>query len=421
MVLHPKQVEFIKSPATIRGYVGGRGAGKSFVGAYDLLRRARKDRFYLFASPTYPQLRDTALRTFKQQANRLDQLISINHTDKHAQIRTTDGGVADVSFRSTEDPESLRGPNLSGVWLDEASLMREETFDIVIGCLRERGQLGWLSITMTPKGRSHWTHKILVEKQVAETHLVQSSSNENPFLPAEFVPILSRRYSADKAIQEIGGQFIDLGGQLITYDAMMGCTADTLWGDNPNPTGPLYVGWDLGRSRNLSVIWTWERLGDTAWCRECHVMRDVPFDEQERQFVERVTRRNVARVVIDQGFAGMVYVERYKRKLGTNKVDGVSLSGGMQGLLAENLANAFDKRRVRIPDSDDIRDDFSLVGRPQNRNGKPWLSADDVGETADGCHADRFWAAALAFKAFEDSAHYRPAGFLPRSFKSSVN
>ncbi len=41
---YDKQDKFLKSKAFIRGFVGGRGAGKSFVGAYDLIKRAKKGR-----------------------------------------------------------------------------------------------------------------------------------------------------------------------------------------------------------------------------------------------------------------------------------------------------------------------------------------------------------------------------------------
>lgn len=419
IMLHSKQVEFIRSDATLRGYVGGRGAGKSFIGTYDLYRRARAGRFYMFASPTYPQLRDTSLRTFKELGHKLDRIESINHTDKFARIKTLDGGIADVSFRSTEDPESLRGPNMSGIWLDEASLMKDEAFDIAIGCLREGGQLGSLWATFTPKGKRHWTYKAFASPGAVSTQLVHSSTYDNPFLPESFAPMMRGRYSVDKQIQELGGQFIDLDGQLISYESMMGCTdAYTLWAQERPAQGLLYVGWDLGRSRNLSVIWTWERLGDVAWCRECHVMRNVPYDLQEVEFRKRISRKNVTKIIIDKGFVGGVYAERYAKLLGSHRVEGVALSGGMQGHLAETMANAFDKRLVRIPDSDEIRDDFSLVGKTTNRSGKVYLDAASVQEDDELGHADRFWAAALAYKGIHDSANtVQSRPFTPRLIK----
>lgn len=406
IMLHEKQVAFRQSKAVVRGYVGGRGAGKSFIGAYDLLKRAKAGRLYLFASPTYSQLRNSSLRTFKDLAIQLGRLVSINQTDKWCTIRTEDGGTAEVSFRSTEDPDALRGPNLSGVWFDEASLMKEEAFDIVLACLREAGEMGWMSMTFTPKGKRHWTFMSLVDFKIGNTELFHSTTKENPFLPADFEKMLRARYSADKAQQELSGQFIDLDGQLISYLKMIDCTeANCLWpnGQTNKPTGLLYIGWDLGRSRDRSVIWTWERVGDVAWCRDIKVMRDVRYEEQEMEFRKRIMRPNVARVTIDAGFVGDIYAERYAKELGPSRVQGVHLGGHMQGHLAELFANAFDKRMVRIPDDDEIRDDFSLVGQTEIKNGRTFLPAEAVQRSDELGHADRFWAAALAYKGFEET------------------
>jgi hypothetical protein len=41
MSLHRRQYQFRQSKALFRGFVAGRGAGKTWVGAYDMIRRAR--------------------------------------------------------------------------------------------------------------------------------------------------------------------------------------------------------------------------------------------------------------------------------------------------------------------------------------------------------------------------------------------
>ena len=44
--LHAAQQDFLDSDALYRGFVGGRGADKSWIGACDLLLRAQDDRLY---------------------------------------------------------------------------------------------------------------------------------------------------------------------------------------------------------------------------------------------------------------------------------------------------------------------------------------------------------------------------------------
>jgi hypothetical protein len=104
--------------------------------------------------PTGVKLADETFPTFKAIAQELG-------TWDPAGVKMTPylpvrlGTGATVRFRTAEDPDKMRGPNLSGVWLDEASLMDEEAFKIAIACLREDGEQGWLSATFTPKGLGH--------------------------------------------------------------------------------------------------------------------------------------------------------------------------------------------------------------------------------------------------------------------------
>ena len=174
--LHPAQHAFRHSAAIYRGFVGGRGSGKSWAGSYDLCRRARPGRLYLVAAPTYRMLSDSSIRTFQEVGSRLR---FIRDFSKGEMIATLGNG-AQVLFRSTDDPDRLRGPNLSGAWLDEAGDMDEEAYLIAIACLREAGEQGWLSATFTPRGRSHWTFRVFGgERQVGSDDAVEAGGLRN--------------------------------------------------------------------------------------------------------------------------------------------------------------------------------------------------------------------------------------------------
>lgn len=202
--LHRAQLNYRRSNALYRGYVGGIGSGKSFVGAYDLLRRAKPDRLYMAIAPTYPMLRDASLRAFLSQARALSFL---KHFARTEQIATLGNG-AEVLFRSADDPERLRGPNISGIWADEASLMSRGAFDISIGRLREGGEMGWFGATFTPKGKGHWTYPVF-GMAAPDTELFHSRTGDNPFLPSEFVKTLQAQYNSQFARQELGGEFTE--------------------------------------------------------------------------------------------------------------------------------------------------------------------------------------------------------------------
>lgn len=203
--LHRKQAEFRRSDRIYRGFVGGRGAGKSWVGAYDLIRRAKPARTYLIASPTYTVLDDTTFPTFKALAQDLGVWLHAKMTPR-PNVTLVNG--ATVRFRSAEDPEMMRGPNLSGAWLDEASLMVRGAFDICIASLREGGEQGWLSATFTPKGVNHWTYEIFGAVR-PDTAVFHAKTADNPFNPSTFAETLGRIYTGAFAAQELGGEWVN--------------------------------------------------------------------------------------------------------------------------------------------------------------------------------------------------------------------
>src|SRR5436305_5699307 len=69
--LHPAQKAFLESKALFRAFCGGIGSGKSWAGAYDLIRRAKSGRLYLVLAPTYPMLSDATFRSFLTLAEEL--------------------------------------------------------------------------------------------------------------------------------------------------------------------------------------------------------------------------------------------------------------------------------------------------------------------------------------------------------------
>jgi predicted phage terminase large subunit-like protein len=195
----------------VKGFVAGQGAGKSKVGAYDLCCRARAGRLYMVTAPTYKMLRDSTSRSFTEVASYCGQLLKpLGGEGFSAWLRTADGGKAEVLFRSTEEPDHLRGPNLSGLWMDEASLSPHEAYQIGLTRLREAGEMGWLTATFTPKGRTHWTYEVFALQHGAT--LIRARTDENPFVAEKFVEEVSLAYVGLRAQQELGGEFITVEG-----------------------------------------------------------------------------------------------------------------------------------------------------------------------------------------------------------------
>ncbi|MBM4089563.1 MAG: hypothetical protein FJ276_09060 [Planctomycetes bacterium] len=248
------QSQFRESPAWVRGFVAGRGSGKTLIGARDVLMRASAGEPWMSVSPSYGIIHETTMPTLVQEARKLGVFIrQVKNPLPRVTFRSQDGGIASIVFRSGEDPEKLRGPNKAGLWIDEASITHPDVFMIGMACLRHQRRMGSLVLTFTPKGRSHWTFDVFFElAQPAEdewleedeedrlwlckfsdrlltnrrvhtysglnyvqkpnTCLVHAKTRDNPFLPPEFFGNIRAHYSRQLAEQELEGEFVDIEG-----------------------------------------------------------------------------------------------------------------------------------------------------------------------------------------------------------------
>lgn len=233
--MHTAQSAYRNSQSLYRGYVGGRGAGKTWIGAYDLMVRAKPKRTYLVGSPTYTILDDTTFPTFRDIAQEIGLWVKVKLTPR-PNVHLSNGAI--VRFRSLEDPESARGPNLSGAWLDEASCMPYDAFKIVIASLREKGEMGWLGATFTPKGLAHWTYEQFGTAK-ANTEIFHSSTRDNPFIHANLAATLAQTYSGAFAEQELEGKFVDEDESFAVLPATWVHAAMERWKEGPPPETPL--------------------------------------------------------------------------------------------------------------------------------------------------------------------------------------
>lgn len=227
--------------------MGGRGVGKTEVGAHYLLQFGQSGDPLLVVSPDYNVIQDTTWPTFERVARQTGQWIrGIKSPSPRAWFRPLGGGEPClVVFKSAENPDKLRGGNWAMIWFDEASIMAHEAFTYTIPALRWRGREGTCLITMTPKGRAHWTFSLFFqpvddeERKILEsedaalllenfaryqnicgkwyrlrdgTGLVQAHSRENPFLPPTYEHDIGIHLSNALKEQELAGQFIELGG-----------------------------------------------------------------------------------------------------------------------------------------------------------------------------------------------------------------
>jgi len=164
--------------------------------------------------------------------------------------------------------------------------------------------------------------------------------------------------------------------------------------------GECYVGWDVARTQDKSVIWVVQRVGDVFWTRSVHTMKRTTFAEQLDVFDRCMRLFSARRACIDKTGLGMPIVEEAQRRWGEYRVEGVTFSGEVKQHLATTGKQLFEDKRVRIPVSRDIRDSHHAVRKMTTAAGNARFDAD----RNESGHADEFWAHMLALHAGETNA-----------------
>ena len=188
--------------------------------------------------------------------------------------------------------------------------------------------------------------------------------------------------------QEYLLEFVDEGTAFIPYDLILGAEADTLsdeWDEDK-----AYLGMDIGRRRDLTVIWINEMVGDVAWTRKVIRIQNTPFAAQLETLSALLPR--VRRACIDATGLGMMLAEEARRKHGW-KVEPVEFNLETKADMAQSLRLLFEDSKLRIPAKDQsLRESLHSVKRLVTSAGNVRYDA----ERNEGGHADEFWGLALA-------------------------
>lgn len=215
--------------------------------------------------------------------------------------------------------------------------------------------------------------------------------------------------SEEQFLQEYMCVPADDAGAFLSYDLIASCEyratepwemTDTGRDATGLPCKDLYIGVDVGRANDLTVIWIIERFAGILPTRKIITLQNMPFSAQEDVLYELLSLPNVRRCCIDDTGLGMQFCERAKEKFGEYKVEGVRFSAQVKEALAYPLRAAFEDRALRIPKDDKIRADLRSIRKTTTAAGNIRFEAE---RSQDG-HADRFWALALAIHAASGQA-----------------
>jgi phage FluMu gp28-like protein len=200
--------------------------------------------------------------------------------------------------------------------------------------------------------------------------------------------------------QEFCCEFVDESTSFMTHALIRGCQDVRLstavdWSRLKRRDADIYGGIDVGRYRDITAIWLWQRQGDTLVTRGVVALEAAPFSEQEEVIGRILGQPGVRRVCVDAGGLGLQLAERLAERFGEHRVEKVVFTAGLKSALAGELRVVAERGLLRIPVDDAIVNDWHSVTRMVSGVGNVRFDAD----RSAGSHADRFWAAALGIHA----------------------
>jgi phage FluMu gp28-like protein len=198
----------------------------------------------------------------------------------------------------------------------------------------------------------------------------------------------------------------DDNGAFLSYELIDGCKYEPLteWETELAGGGEWYVGVDIGRKHDLTVIVVLEKTGGMFFTRRLLTLKDTAFSAQERELYRLLELPGVRRCCIDCTGLGRQFAERAQERFGAYKVEAVNFTGGVKEELAYPLRAAFEDKNIRVPDDRLLVADLRGVRKETTASGNVRFAGE---RGADG-HCDRFWALALAVHAGK-----QPAGSPP--------
>lgn len=166
--------------------------------------------------------------------------------------------------------------------------------------------------------------------------------------------------------------------------------------------GDLFVGHDVARQRDLSVIWVDELIDGRLWQRGLVKMRKIDYELQEAVLWQFLAHPRLRKAGIDATGLGGRTAERAVTKFGSRIVplnfsssikDRHGRPTPVKSMIARVMRERHQDGRDRYPIRDEIRDDFLRVKRKQGGTPDTFTYFADHDETG---HADIFTAKALS-------------------------
>jgi len=418
----PYQQRWLDDKAKIKIWEKSRRIGATYVQSYedvrDCINRSVPAVWFSSADESaakeYIDYCEKWVKLFHATAKRLGEVIIDNEKDIKALVIEFSNGTKIHALSS--NPKSFRSKG-GKVVLDEFAFHNnpDELWKAARPCITwgfplrilstHNGQncLYYKFIDQVLKGKLNWSHhKTPIQLAVSEGLVDKIYQRKTTLQEQEDWMANEKDNCFDEYtwLQEYCCIAVDEASAFLPYDLIATCELNDILRPLEDIKHDFYVGVDIGRRKDLTVIWVLEKIENIKYTRLVVELAKMPFHKQEEILHEILSHKLFRRDCQDDTGIGMQMAENAQVKFGKFRVEGVTFTNKVKEDLAYRLRTEFENKTVFIPNRHEIREDLHSVRKVTTASNNIRFDAD----RSDNGHADRFWALALALHAADNGS-----------------
>ena len=239
----------------------GRQVGKSLLATNLLLKWSLENNksTTMFCAPIYSQVRKVFDDVYNAIAG-TPILVSSNRSNYEMELING----SKILFRSTENPDSLRGYTNTYLIIDEAAFVKDNVWtEVLKPTILVRGKK--ILFLSTPKNKGNYLYKLdLLGKDPNNKEYVsiKGSSYDNPFIDPKDLDEARQTMPEDIYRAEVLGEWVDGGGSV--FKNIDNYCVLPEWRPY-NQSNRYYAGIDVGRQQDYSVLTILDDKGNVVF------------------------------------------------------------------------------------------------------------------------------------------------------------
>ena len=227
-----------------------------------------------------------------------------------------------------------------------------------------------IRIVSTPQGKTNRFYNIITGENKFSKHTVDILQAVADGVPHDIEELKDGIDDDEAWQQEFLVRFIDEASSWLTYELIAGCedstldtemTIDTFDSSKLIALPDSYLGIDIGRKKDLSVLWPLEKLGDVFLTRNLLSLEKQKFKKQQEMISQHIATLGIKRTCIDSTGIGAQLAEQTAERFGSYHVEAVNFTNPVKNDMAVRTLRVFQDKRIRIPVSRKIREDLHNI------------------------------------------------------------